>query len=156
MTNNNNELGGNAGGEVGNVPQTETSSSSKLKDYGQRSLSPFVDLIHRYKGDIGPYITALGKGLQAACDSFESTQEKSGAEKVVSGWFSEVNNWFNTAREKVESSDEKDFLRFLENEARERPAVMFSSSYIAGLLFGRMGRHMIRLKNQSAETSQLH
>lgn len=156
MTNNNNELSGNVGGVAGNVPQTESTSNSKLKDYGQKSLSPFVDLIHRYKGDIGPYISALGKGLQAACDSFESTQEKSVPEKVVSGWFSEVNHWFSTARQKIDSSDEKDFLRFLENEARERPAVMFSSSYIAGLLFGRMGRHMVRLKNKSAETSQLH
>lgn len=146
MANNNNAFSGDELSQEGNLPQAESPASSKLKDYGQKSLSPFVDLVRRYRGDIGPYISALSKGLQAACDSFEGPQQKSEPERVVSGWFREVNNWFTGAREKIETSDEKDFLRFLENEARERPAVMFSSSYIAGLLFGRMGRHMIRMK----------
>lgn len=146
MANDINAFSGDELSQEGNLPQAEPQSSSKLKEYGKKSLSPFVDLIRQYKGDIGPYISALSKGLQAASDAFETPQEKSEPEQVVSGWFREVNNWFTGAREKIESSNEEDFLRFLEEEARARPAVMFSSSYIAGLLFGRMGRHLARLK----------
>ena len=128
-----------------------SNETSQLQEYGKKSLTPFVDLIHQYRNDITPYLAALGKGLQAACDSFQESEQMPEADRVVSGWFSEMNRWFVGAREKINSSDEKDFLRFLEEEARAHPAAMFSSSYIAGLLFGRMGRHMVRMKKD-----QLH
>lgn len=148
MANNNNAFGGDEISQEASLPQEQ---SSQFKEYGKKSLAPFVDLIHQYQNDISPYLSALSKGLQAACDSFQESEQMPEADRVVSGWFNEINRWFVGAREKINSGDEKDFLRFLEDEARAHPAAMFSSSYIAGLLFGRMGRHMARMKKD-----QLH
>ncbi|WP_408095511.1 hypothetical protein ACJVC5_10755 [Peredibacter sp. HCB2-198] len=148
MANNNNAFSGDEVSQGADLPQQST---SQVREYGKKSLAPFVDLIHQYRNDIGPYLSALGKGLQAACDSFQESEQMPEADRVVSGWFTELNRWFVGAREKINSGDEKDFLRFLEEEAREHPAAMFSSSYIAGMLFGRMGRHMVRMKK-----NQLH
>ena len=122
--------------------------STQVREYGKKSLAPFVNLIHQYQNDIGPYLAALSKGLQAACDSFQESEQMPEADRVVSGWFSEINRWFLGAREKINTGDQKEFLRFLEEEAKAHPAAMFSSSYIAGLLFGRMGRHMVRMRQE--------
>ncbi len=164
---------------MGNSPLKGMSNpvgKTKLKQYGKKSLAPLVDLLHRYKDQINPYMDALDKGLQGACNSFNaskpatsttqpmssskpatSSPSNSAAEKVVSGWFTEAADWFKGARTKMSTEDPKDLLNYLEEEARNRPGLMFATSYVAGLVFGRLGRHIGRIKaRESMQTSMQH
>lgn len=149
---------------------------TKLKQYGKKSLSPLVDLLHKYKEQINPYMMALDKGLEGACSSFSSQQESnaqnwkaspdgtskattsqtnSEAEQIVSGWFREATDWFKGAREKMSTENPKDLLDYLEEQAKSRPGLMFATSYVAGLVFGRLGRHIGRIKAKGSMQSTL-
>jgi hypothetical protein len=115
----------------------------KLKEYGKKSLAPFVDLLHRYKDGANPYMQAIGKGLQGAVDALNSSEVGGEqAEKVVAGWFREAHQWFDGAKEKFSMDDPKDFLNYLEEQSQKNPGIMFSASYIVGMVFGRVGRQL--------------
>lgn len=145
-----------------NMEFENTHQNNKFKEYGKKSLAPIADLAFKYKGDISPYMTAIGKGLQAAVDSFNKSLSESGvdqgtaqnneAEKLVSGFFRDTQDWFNRVQENLESKNSGDLLTFLESQGRLRPVIMFSSSYVVGLLFGRMGRHAFRMKSSSDDS----
>jgi hypothetical protein len=81
--------------------------------------------------------------------SSSTTSSSSEADIAVAGWFREAANWFNGAREKISSGNTKDLLNFVEAEGRRSPGLLFSSSYVAGLVLGRMGRHMGRQRAMS-------
>lgn len=182
MINNSNSSDTGQSNTQGTSPLNSKSKSNpigktKLKQYGKKSLAPMVDLLHRYKDQINPYMQALDKGLQAACDSFSSSQEQvqaqaqaqsssfqgargskasgsnSDAERVVEGWFREAHDWFNGAREKMSTENPRDLLDYLEEQARDKPGLMFATSYVAGLVFGRLGRHIGRIKAKNASVS---
>lgn len=136
--------------QEGNIPQggklrskLPEGAESKLKDYGKKSLAPVLDLVHKYQDDISPYFTAIQKGLQGALNAFNQEGGEE-AEKVVAGWFREASEWFTTAGEKLRSQEPRDLLNYLEEQGRKSPGLLFSSSYIAGIAFGRMGRHIFR------------
>jgi hypothetical protein len=143
----------------------ENTQQNKFKEYGKKSLAPMADLAYKYKGDINPYMTAIGKGLQAAVDSFNQSLAESGvdqgasqnneAEKLVSGFFRDTQDWFNRVQQNLESKNSGDLLTFLESQGRLRPIIMFSSSYVVGLLFGRLGRHMYRVKSSSTDSMDM-
>ena len=139
-----------------NSSETNPIDKTKLKQYGKKSLAPLVNLVHKYKDQINPYMMALDKGLQGACNSFTANgQESLGAEKVVSGWFNEASTWFKGAQEKIHTEDPKDFLNYLEEQAKDKPGMMFATSYVAGLIFGRLGRHIVRIKAKSPDQASL-
>lgn len=155
MTSNNNEFNQNDNKAEGNLPLEKNQSlNSKFKDYGNKSLTPFVNLLHRYKKDFTPYIKAIRQGLDSACKSLDQSEVQT--DKTVSGWFREGSSWFNGIEEKVQSGNEKDLLKFFEQETHARPVVMFASSYVAGLIFGRLGKHMMKHKSHSLETDNIH
>lgn len=187
MINNSNSSESSPNKTQGNSPLNLKDPSSpigktKLKQYGKKSLAPLVDLLHRYKDQINPYMEALDKGLQGACSSFNSSADNSvnssinssistpnasrimnakpqsnEAEKVVSGWFREASDWFQGARDKMSTEDPKDLLNYLEEQAKRSPGLMFATSYVAGLVFGRLGRHIGRIKaRESMQTSLQH
>ena len=148
-----------------NMEFENTQQKNKFKEYGKKSLAPMADLAYKYKADIGPYMSAIGKGLQAAVDSFSQSLAESGvdkgasqnneAEKLVSGFFRDTQNWFNRVQQNLESKNSGDLLTFLEGQGRLRPIIMFSSSYVVGLLFGRLGRHMYRVKSSSTDSMDM-
>lgn len=116
-------------------------SGSKFQDYGKKSLGPLIDLLHNYQGDITPYLSALQKGLLAASDSFTET---SGPEKTVGNWFRSAHDWTQDIGRNLEGKSAKDIFGFIESQAKARPAALFATSYVAGLLFGRVGKHLIK------------
>lgn len=154
MDNNTANIDENIGPEKGNVPH-------KYKEYGKKSLAPLVDLLHRYKGDIDPYVAALSKGLDGAINSFkEAAAETPGldkraqdAERAVQGWFRDASEWFNGAKQRLQSENPKELLNYLEEQGRKRPAVLFASSYVVGMIVGRLGRHVVRIKQSSTASS---
>lgn len=138
-------------------PRNESSpiSKTKLKQYGQNSLGPIVDLLHKYKDKFDPYMSALEKGLVSASDSLASSNSNS--EKVVEGWFREASGWFSSAREKMNTENPQDLLNYFEEQARIRPLLMFAVSFESGMLLGRLGRYAKSIKSQSSmQTSYQH
>jgi hypothetical protein len=127
-----------------NAPETNVQQGeSKLKEYGKKSLAPLTDLVHKYKGDINPYVAAIGKGLQGAINALNEG-EANDAERKIGQWFQEANEWFNGVKGKLEATEAKDLLNYLEEEAKKSPGLMFSVSYVAGLAIGRVGRQLGR------------
>lgn len=152
-----------------NNPQGEANSSNKgegklprmdeLKDYGKKSLTPLIDLVSKYKTEVNPYFSALSKGLQAAAEAYKEEPETIGqadaatrqAEVAIGSWFREANDWLNGINKKIQTGKTNELLDYLEEQAQRHSAMMFSVSYIAGLVFGRVGRHLGRqFKKDSA------
>lgn len=115
----------------------------KIKEYGKQAYRPIVEVVHKYQDEITPFISALVKGLQGGVSAL-SQDNASTADKTVAGWFREAADGLEEARNKVESQDLNQLVSFVEDQARKRPSLMFSSSYITGLFFGRIGRHIGR------------
>ena len=129
---------------------------TEIKEYGKKSLSPLINLVSKYKNEISPYFVSIGKGLSGAADSLGNfapeqgensgdtiqTSTNASVEQTVSDWFREAANWFEGANKRLETGSAQELLDYLEEQAKKHPAIMFSSSYIVGLLFGRIGRHI--------------
>jgi hypothetical protein len=124
------------------MPQQEADegriSMEKLRGYGLKSLSPFVDLLHKYQDELLPYIEAVEKGLQSGADSLAGSE---GPSSVVSGWFKEAAGSIQEARSKISSQNASDFIDYIDAQSGKHPSLMFSASYLAGLFFGKVGRH---------------
>lgn len=134
----------------GNMPL-----EGKFKEFGKKGLAPLVDLVHRYQGDITPYLSAIDIGIQGAIDALKNAEGEQGqaTHQSVAQWFTDAQSWFGGAKEKLASKSSSDLLNFLETEARQRPAVMFASSYVVGLVVGRLGRHLARLTTKTAASA---
>jgi hypothetical protein len=134
----------------GNMPL-----EGKFKEFGKKGLAPLVDLVHRYQGDITPYLSAIDVGIQGAIDALRNAEgeQAEATHQSVAQWFTEAQTWFGGAKEKLSSKSPSDLLNFLETEARQRPAVMFASSYVVGLVVGRLGRHLARLGTKVASSA---
>jgi hypothetical protein len=113
----------------------------KVKDVGRKGLGPIVDVLHRHRGDINPYIDAIGRALKAGVDSLNQ-KNASDADRTVSGWFGEASQWFEHLKTRFDSTSGIDLITYLEEESRRRPGFMFAISYMVGLGLGRMGRHL--------------
>ena len=173
MINNTSNFEENRQSQEANGPRI---SSSKLKDYGQKSLTPILEVFHKYQSDVEPYFTALADGLQSGADALRGsdkvntvdssissvTQNQAATSRdpkeFVAGWFSDAANWLNTAKDKMKSSDAKALIGYVEEEARKNPGFIFSASYLAGIIFGRLGRHIGRqaTKGKVSSTNEIN
>ena len=163
MINNTNNFEDNSFNSEANVPFDEARASStdkirdkvpveKLKDYGKKGLGPFIDVLHKYQGEFSPYFTSLTKGLRGGADALNE-DNSSDAQRQVSRWFREAADLFSQAQEKLQSKDRNEIMNFFEEQSRQKPGFMFSSSYIAGLFFGRFGRQVGKIKFKGSEES---
>lgn len=118
-------------------------SVTKLKEYGLKAYRPLIDVVYKYQDEFTPYLTALAKGLEGGKESL-SREGSSEAEKYVAQFFQQAADGLNQACQKLESKDINALTSFLSEQAEARPSVMFSTSYIAGIFFGRLGRHVAR------------
>jgi hypothetical protein len=120
-------------------------SVTKLKEYGKKAYGPLVEVVSKYQDEIIPYISALAKGLQGGVDSLNK-EDASAADKYVSQFFKDAADGLNSACEKLQAKDMNALSSFLTEQAESRPSIMFGTSYVAGLFFGRLGRHLARQK----------
>lgn len=125
-------------------------SVTKLKEYGMKAYGPIIDVVYKYQDEFTPYLNALVKGLQGGVERL-SAEGASDAERYVSRFFQEASQSIEGIGQKLASKDVNSIKEFLQEQGRVRPSVMFSSSYIAGLLFGRLGRHIIGRKTAARE-----
>ena len=134
--NTNNEESGGASSPV---------SVTKLKEYGMKAYVPLLNVVTKYQDEFTPYIDALTKGFQGGVDCLQQ-ENASEPERYVAQFFKEAADGLRTASDKLANKDIGAFTSFLSEQADKRPSVMFSTSYIAGLFFGRLGRHVTRMK----------
>ncbi len=125
-------------------------SVTKLKEYGKKAYGPIVDVVSKYQDEFTPYINALVKGLQGGAERL-GQDNASEPEKYVSRFFQEAASGLEQAGKKLESKDMNAITSFLQEQAEKRPSIMFSTSYVVGLFFGRLGRHIARQKPMTNE-----
>lgn len=128
-------------------------SVSRLKEYGQKAYGPLINVVFKYQDELTPYLNALAKGLQGGEEALNK-ENSSEAEKYVSQFFREASNGLNEACQKLESKDVKAFSDYLSDVADRKPSIMFSTSYIAGLFFGRLGRHLASNKGKDLSSQR--
>lgn len=135
-----------------NVPTGDGQSSkgdsgslpiNKIKDYGKKAYAPLIKVVHRYQDEITPYLNALSRGLMSGADALKG-DSGSEADKYVSGWFREASEGLTEAVAKLQSKDISEVIQFIETQAQKRPSLMFTSSYLTGLFFGRISKHIGR------------
>lgn len=125
-------------------------SITKLKEYGMKAYGPIIDVVYKYQDEFAPYLNALVKGLQGGVERLNG-EGASEAEKYVSRFFQEASQSIEGIGQKLSSKDINSIKEFLQEQGQVRPSIMFSSSYIAGLLFGRLGRHIIGRKSATTD-----
>ena len=149
MDNNNSDfnLSGDANLEA-NGPTNEAEQSigstdkmSMMKDFGRKGLGPILEVFTKHQGDLNPYVQSIDKAFSAAITALNA-EGATEADRTIGSWVTQASTWMMSASDKLKSTNPKDLLNFLEEEARARPGLMFSVSYVAGLLFGRVGRHV--------------
>lgn len=111
-----------------------------MKDFGKRGLQPLFGVVSKYRVDLNPYLTALDTGIKAAMSSLNQ-ESSSEVDREVGKWFNQAAGFLSSAGEKLKSKNPTDLWHFFEEEARSQPGLMFSASYVAGLVLGRLGRH---------------
>jgi hypothetical protein len=138
---------------------------NKLKNHGKKSLAPVIEVLHKYQNEINPYFDAITKGLKAGADALQDSttapssesavnqDTRSSANQFIGSWFAEAANWFSEVKQKLALENIDEVTAFLNEQGRRNPGMIFSSSYLAGLAFGRIGRHIGRQKNQQSSSS---
>ncbi len=119
-------------------------SVAKLKEYGKKAYVPLLKVVSKYQDEFTPYLHALTKGFQGGADSLQ-LENATEPEKYVAQFFKEAADGLKTACDKLEAKDMNALSNFISEQADKRPSVMFSTSYIAGLFFGRLGRHVTHM-----------
>lgn len=141
---------------INDTGSTENTSSQAvgfddIKALGRKSLEPLVGVLSRHKGDFSPYLDAITKALKAGSDSLQAEQS-SDAEKYIAQYFNDGAEWIGQWKEKLSVNSSDDFIRLLEEEGRQKPAILFGASYFAGLLLGRFGRHLGKTMRTSTDS----
>lgn len=126
-----------------NVGSNSPITIDKLKEYGLKAYKPLVDVVYKYQDEFTPYLTALAKGFEGGRETL-TREGASEAERYVGQFFQQAADGLNQACQKLESKDVNALATFLSEQAEQRPSVMFSTSYVAGIFFGRLGRHIAR------------
>lgn len=129
-------------------------SVEKLKEYGKKAYQPLIDVVFKYQDEFTPYLNALAKGLQGGVESL-SKENSSEAEKYVSQFFKEAADGLSAACTKLEAKDVNALRTFLTEQAERRPSLMFSTSYAAGIFFGRLARHVAKNRTLTNEPPTL-
>jgi hypothetical protein len=140
--------------ETGNTENTDFADEvPRMKELGKKGLEPIFGVLSRHRGEFSPYFDALTKALSAGAQSLEG--ENAGeVEKTIAGYFHDGAVWLSQWKDKLATESPQDFLKFLEEEGKKRPALLFGVSYFGGLLLGRFGRHLG--KTMRASTDNIH
>lgn len=118
-----------------------SSSRNKIQEYGTKSLGPFVDILTKYEDLVTPYVDALVQGLQGGAESLRRENQNQ-AEKYVSNFFSQASSNLKEMKEKLQEKDVRSIQDTLSSLSNEKPSFLFATSYLAGVFFGRLGKHL--------------
>ena len=151
MANNIDEFNTNETSEGAKTPV----SKEKLKEYGKKAYAPLLNVVTKYQDEFTPYLNALVKGLQSGADSL-CAENATDVEKYVGNVFKEANEGLKVAIQKLDEKDIKSLSTYLSEMAAKKPSLMFSTSYVTGLFFGRLGRHIIAHSRSVKERQSLH
>ncbi len=132
--------------EVNNSPfeanRSQTSGvGSQVKDLGRKGLEPLIGVLTRHKNDFSPYFDALTKALKSGASSLQN-EEATDADKFISQYFTDGAEWITQWKDKLSAGSPDQFMQFVEEEGRKKPAILFGASYFAGIILGRFGRHL--------------
>jgi hypothetical protein len=134
-----------------NIKEKANSDNSAKGANGLTLITkPLLAVVYKYQDDFIPYLTALAKGLESGASTL-NREESSEAERYVSHALQDASDGLNQACEKLESRDMNALSTFLSSVAAKNPSIMFSTSYIAGVIFGRLGRHIAHQKMMTDE-----
>jgi hypothetical protein len=128
-------------------------SLEKMKEYGKKAYLPLLSVVHKYQDEFTPYLDALSKGLRGGVERLEAA-DATDADRYVSRFFREAAEGIGDARRRLETRELSDLTAFVSDLAARKPSLTFSTSYIAGLFFGRLSRHIIHgraARNSTAE-----
>lgn len=115
---------------------------SKLTDLGKKGLGPVLEVLQRHRGDLGPYVSAINRAFEASLKALD-TPDATAADRTVSSWVQEASTWFSGLKQKFEAKNSNDLLTFIQQEAQNRPGLMFAFSYLAGMGLGRLGKYTV-------------
>lgn len=135
--------------ETGNTENTNFSDEAgrtpfgqeSVKTLGKKSLEPLVSVLGKHKSDFSPYLDALTKALKSGAEALQK-EDAGEAEKFIGRYFSDGLEFIGKWKDKLSSQSPDDVMKFLEEEGKKHPAVLFGASYFAGMILGRVGRHL--------------
>jgi len=128
-------------------------SVGKLKEYGKKAYAPLLNVVHKYQDEFTPYLDALSKGLQGGVDTLNK-ENSTEAERYVSQFFREAADGLGEACNKLKAKDINELSTYLSDLGEKRPSIMFSTSYIAGIFFGRLARHVISRQRNRTQSNE--
>lgn len=122
----------------------ESFTKEHLIEVGRKGISPFTQIIHKYRGEVSPFIDALRVGFEAAYQELnkEEYQQRT-ASRVVGNWFSEARLMLEESANKLKEDDPKVFFNYIKEQSNRHPLLMFSSSYLLGLVAGRLSKRQL-------------
>lgn len=128
--------------EESNMPHLkEMISKENLLELGKKGISPFTQILHKYREEVSPFIEAIKTGCEAACKELSSEEaQKKSSSKVVCGWFEEVSTFLEDSNTKLNDNDPKVFISYVKEQSTRHPLLVFSSSYLLGLIAGRLSK----------------
>lgn len=116
---------------------------AKLKEYGKEAYGPLVNIIYKYQDEITPFFASLEKALEGAISAL-SDEESTEADRMIGDWISDARQSLTEGKDRIQGKDKSEIISFVEDQARQKPALAFASSYVVGLFLGRIGRHIGR------------
>lgn len=125
-------------------------SKDKLKSYGKEAYVPLLNLVHKYQDEFTPYLESLAKGLKSGGETL-SQEGSSEVERYVSQFFNDAARGIDEACKKLQAKDFSELSNYISDLAEKKPSIMFSVSYVSGVFFGRLGKHIIQ--NKKADQS---
>lgn len=128
----------------------ESLKRENLIELGKKGMTPFTKILHKYKDEVTPFIGALKAGCDAACRELSNQENESKvASRIVYKWFQESSSMLEEAGSKLNEEDPKIFFDFIKEQSNKRPLLMFSSSYLLGLIAGRISKRQYVDKKSS-------
>jgi hypothetical protein len=124
---------------------------SKLKDYGTEAYRPFVELLFKYQDAFVPYLRSLSRGIHSGGTAL-SVDQSTEVDRFVSRLFNDTANGLDELIRVLEGKDTKAITTFLKSISDKRPSLAFSTSYVAGLVIGRITKHVIAEKKLAKGT----
>jgi hypothetical protein len=128
-------------------------STERLKEYGIKAYVPLLKVVTKYQDEFTLYLSALSKGLRGGAEVL-SQQGASDEERFVSSFFKEAVSGLDQATEKISGKDPHALSAYLSDFAARKPSLMFSTSYLAGIFIGRLGRHLVTKAKDHPEKVQ--
>lgn len=113
-----------------------------LLEFGKKGMTPFLDILHRYRDDVMPFVDSIKIGCEAATRELGSRGTDS-AHKIVGQWFNEIGSFVDESRQKLQEEDSRGLFEFVKEKSQKRPALMFSTSYLLGLFAGRLSKKQL-------------